>query len=57
MLTGIREALEIFAEVLAVDPLTAILFLFGNVLLLGSIAVFGILSAGAFLSLRRGLHG
>ena len=44
---------EYFLEVVRVDPLNTLLFVIGNVLLLGSIAVFGVLVLGAVVSLFR----
>ena len=52
-LDDMLEMASQFQEVLAVDPLSAGLFVFGNILLLGSIGVFGILTLGAVLSLFR----
>ena len=45
------EIIDLFTTVITSDPLTAILFVFGNILLLGSIAIFGLLTAGSILAL------
>ncbi len=52
-LDDIAEGIRLFAEVVAVDPLSAVLFVVGNVLLLGSIAVFGLLTAWGVLAALR----
>ena len=48
-----EEAIRLFGEVVAVDPLSAGLFLVGNALLLGSIAVFGLLSVWGVIAALR----
>lgn len=50
---NLTAMVEYFLEVVQVDPLTALLFVVGNVILLGSIAVFGVLVLGAVASLVR----
>lgn len=47
------EILDIFQTVATGDPLSTVLFVVGNVILLFSIAFFGILVLGAVLSLFR----
>lgn len=47
------EMLDLFANVVTTDPVTALLFVFGNILLLGSIGVFGVLTLGSIAALFR----
>lgn len=42
--------MELFSEVATVDPLSSVLFVVGNVLLLFSIAFFGVLTIGALIA-------
>lgn len=58
--TGLREntigAIELFMEVAATDPLSAVVLLVGMILLAVSIVVFGVLAIGSVLTaLGRGL--
>ena len=46
----VTEMTRLFGEAMSVDPISAGLFIVGNVLLLGSIAAFGILTLGSLLS-------
>lgn len=60
--SGFREntvgAVEQFAEIASVDPISALMLLSGAVILAFSIGFFGIATVGAVLaSLKRGLSG
>ena len=47
----LMEMVSLFGDVIAVDPLTAALFVVGNVILGFSIIVFGLLTLGSAVSL------
>ena len=47
------EMIRLFSDVVAVDPLTAALFVFGNIILGFSIVVFGLLTLGSLGSLLK----
>lgn len=49
----IAEMLELFGTVVTSDPITAVLFVFGNVLLLGSVVIFGVLALGGIFAALR----
>lgn len=49
----IGEMIRAFGEVATVDPLSTVLFVLGNLILLFSVGLFGVLTLGAIASLLR----